>query len=229
MFRINAVLLSVLALFAVNGIAASTASASGPYWHVNGLKLEMNTKQIKMQLKGAFVLKAAASMLEIVCKKGVSEGTTIEGNVLTQGQGKGRLAFSQCVVPELPSCTVAEPITTNPLKSYLATAGTQTQDVDVFEPGQGTVLFTIFFNKGCGPFFGGEFGAAGVIAAEIIPSEVETHEALVVFPSKPIGQVKREGIETKLPEVKMIGVQATISAAFGARLQSGEQFGAYLK
>ena len=196
---------------------------------MNAHRLETDKDQIKMQLKGALVLKVAAAMLEIACKKGVSEGATIEGNGFGQGQGKGRFTFSQCVVPERPLCTVAEPITTNPLKSYLATAGTQTQGVEVFEPGQGSVLFTIFFNKGCGPFFEGAFGAAGVIAAEIIPTEAEVHEALIVLPSKRIGKVIHEGAELLLPEVKMIGAPATVSAAFGARLQSGEQFGAYLK
>ena len=49
-------MLALLTLLIVSGITASTSSASGPYWKVNGVKLagqQEKAHQIKLQVKGS--------------------------------------------------------------------------------------------------------------------------------------------------------------------------------
>ncbi len=202
-------------------------SGVGPYWHVNGSRFESGSKQLKLQQKGPIALKAP-STLELECNGGVSEGATLEGNGTGQGQAKGRLTFTSCKVltPAENKCILVEPITTNPLKSYLAQAATQTGIVEVFEPGQGTVIAALHFVEN-GKCVFKEAGAGGTITAKIIPTGVEHQEGLLAFPSIAITKVKHEGIETTLPSLKLVGAAATFSGAYGSRLQSNELFGAF--
>ena len=182
------------------------------------------TRQIKLQLKGSAVLKAPAASLELECKGGISEGETIEGNGGSQGQAKGRLSFSSCKVLKPTGCVVVEPVVTNPNKAYLAAAGTQTGIVEVFEPGQGTVLASIRFSK-C--IFFKEVGLVGSIAAEPLPARMEEQESLLVFPTEAITTIKHEGVEKTL-KLEVIGSAATFSGAYGMRLATfPEKFGVF--
>ncbi len=215
-------------IFENEKLAEGPASGSGPYWHVNGSRLESSVKQIKQQLKGAAFLKAPGT-LELECKSSISEGGTIEGNGAAQGQGKGRVTFSSCkvLVPTENKCIVAEPITTNPLKSYLAKAATQTGIVEVFEPGQGTTLAVMKFTEN-GKCVFKEAGAAGTVVAEVIPAGTENQEDLVAFPKTAILKVKHEGVEVTLPSLKVVGSVATFSGTYGMRLATfPEKFGVF--
>ncbi len=226
MFKVRLAVLGALALFIVSGIAASTASASGPFWHVGGTKFEAGTRQIKLQSKGVAVLKSPLAGLEIECKNSISEGATIEGSKETQGQGKGRVSYSSCVVlkPTTAGCTVAQPIVTNPLKAYLAEAATQTNYVEVFEPGQGIVFVTLKLTN-CKPL--GEVGVDGSIAAEIIPTKANGQEGMIAFPSTAISKVKHEGVE-KTIKLETVGDPATFNAVYAARLATfPETFGVF--
>lgn len=224
MFKARLAVLGALALFIVSGIAASTASASGPFWHVNGSKFETGTRQIKLQTKGSAVLKSSSAKLEIECKNSISEGATIEGSKETQGQGKGRVSYSSCKVILPTGCTVVEPIVTTSLKSYLANAATQTGIVEVFEPSTGLTFVTLKLLT-CGSLT--EVGVNGSIAAEVIPAKVEGQEGLLAFPATAIGKVKHEGVEKTL-KLETIGFPATFTAAYGARLATfPEKFGAF--
>ncbi len=229
MFKVRLAILGALALFIVSGISATAASAAGPFWHVGGATLK-GTRQIKLQSKGALLLKAPGT-LEILCGNSISEGATIEGNGTTQGQGKGRTFYSSCTVPTPAGkcAVVGGSITTNPIKSYLANAATQTGIVEVFEPGQGTVFATFFLESQPGntcPFK--EVGVAGSAVAEVIPTGVELQEGLLVFPSTAILKVKHEGVETTLPSLKTVGAVATFSGVYAARLATfPEKFGAF--
>jgi hypothetical protein len=202
---------------------------SGPFWHVNGSKLE-STRQVKLQSKGPIFVKTGAT-LEIFCRNSISEGATIEGGA-AQGQAKGRLNFSSCKVPvpATEKCVVAGgQIKTNPLKSYMATAATQTGVVAVFEPGQGSVLTAFFLENGPGgtcPFK--EIGYSGSIVAEILPTGAEQQESLLLFPTTAILKVKHEGKEVTLPGLKTVGIVSTFSAAYGSRLATGERWGAFI-
>jgi len=221
MIKARVALLGALALFIVSGVAAPMASASGPFWHVGGSKFESGTRQIKLQSKGSLVLKS--TVLEIECKNSISEGATIEGSTTTQGQGKGRVSYSSCSVLKPTACTVAQPIVTNPLKAHLAESSTQTNYVELFEPGQGSV-FVVLNLSGCTLK---EVGVTGSIAAELIPTKVEGQEGLVVFPSTPISKVKLEGVE-KTPKLETVGIAATFTGAYGARLATfPEKFGVF--
>ncbi len=232
MFKVRLAVLGALALFIVSGISASVASASGPFWHVHGTKLVSGeTRQLKLQNKGSITLKAPGT-LEIVCQRSISEGATIEGSTVTQGQDKGRTIYSSCAVP-VPAgekCkVVGDQIKTNQTKSYLAEAETQTKIVDVFEPTQGSTFSVFRLENGAG---GGcvfnEVGVAGSAVAEIIPSGQEGQEGLIVFPPTAILKVKHEGTAVTLPSLKTVGAVSTFSAVYGARLATfPETFGAF--
>lgn len=226
MFKTRAVLLGVLTLLIVSGTLASAASASGPYWRVNGARLGQGAvKQIKLQLKGGAVLAASEAGLEIECKNGVSEGGTIEGQGEKQGQGKGRSTFSQCkVVKPATGCKIVEPITSNPAKSYLATAETQSKIVSVSEPAQGNVFAVVKITGTCLQV--GTYEMTGGTVAEIIPTGIEGQEGLVVMPSVPIEKIKHEGVE-KIVKFSISGLSAKISGAGGARLATNERFGVF--
>jgi hypothetical protein len=225
-------LLGVLALFIANGIAASTASASGPYWHVNGTKLGQGAiKQVKLQLKGKALLKATigASTIEVECKNSISEGATIEGQGSIQGQDKGRLTYTQCTVLKPLGCIVAEPITTNQTKSHLAySAETQKKYVELFEPQQGNKFVTLKFSpeKECGVIFGAQ-PVSGTIAAEVSPIEEEGQEGLLLFPTTAIKHVVLEQQEKNNVGLTFAGVATTFSAGYGARLDTGEKWGVF--
>ena len=229
MFKTRAALLGLLTLLIVSGIAASTASAAGPYWRVNGSRLETGSKQIKLQLKGAAFLKSPSLGVEIRCNGSISENSAIEGNGTKQGLDKGRVTYSSCTVllPAKEGCTVAEPITTNQLKSYLATASTQTKIVDVYEPTVGKVFVELKFSKACGETLSSApVGVLGNIAAELIPAEKEGQEGLIAFPQTAITKVMHEGVENKL-KLEVIGAVSTFSGAYGARLENKEAFGVF--
>lgn len=235
MFNTKAALFGVLVLFGVSGIATSPALALGPYWHVNGSKLGQGTKQIKLQSKGAAVFKwedhvPLGNTITIECKNNISEGATIEGNGSKQGQGKGRIRFTQCSSAAEPSCKVAEPMTTNQLKGYLATyesSDDQLKYAYVFTPAQGNVLMTITVT-GCSNTGFNVTGAAvtGSVAAAILPAEAEGQEGLLTAPELSITSVfheqAQEGITLSFPKPSF-----SMRFTFGARLASGEGFGVF--
>lgn len=225
--KMRAGILVLLALFITSGIAASAASASGPYWRVNTLRLETGTKQIKLQNKGQLVLKSevGTTPITITCNSSISEASTIGGNRTNQGQDKGHITYTSCS-DSVTNCTPVEPITTKETKSYLALAATQTKIVDVFEPTEGETFTTITL-KGGTCLLAGPHEVKGSVAAEIIPAGVENQEGLIVFPSTPIKKVKHEGTEITLPALMLGPKEATFSGIYGARLVSGEKFGAF--
>jgi hypothetical protein len=234
-FKMRVALLGVLALFVASGIAASTASAGGPYWHVNGSKLGQGAiRQLKLQLKGTAVLSATvgANTLKVECKNGVSEGATIEGQGNIQGQDKGRITFTQCVLTGLPGCKVHEPITTVQTKSHLGfSAETQKKYVELFEPQQGTRFATLIFEEevagGCGVLVGPQ-SVTGTVAAEVSPIESEAQEGLLNFPATVIKHVTVEQ-QTKTNVGLTLGgmFAATFNAVFGARLETNEPWGVF--
>lgn len=199
----------------------------GPYWHVNGSRLESGKKQVKLQSKNSAVLSSTTLGLELECKNSISEGATIEGNGVSQGQDKGRLSYSSCKVIKPAGCTLAEPITTNPTKSYLAfNVGAQQSIVDVFEPTEGVMLAKfIFSGKACGVLSGAQ-PLDGSVAANIVPKGQESQENLFAFPTTAVTVIKHNGAEKKIG-LTFAGAAATLSGAYGARLATGEKWGAF--
>ncbi len=231
MRKTRVALLGALGLLLVGGISASTALASGPYWHVNGVKLTQGTKQLKLQNKGIYIqnVKIAETNLVTECARGISEGATIEGNGVNAGQGKGRLVFTQCKISTPHSCKIAEPITTRQSKAHLVTfKGAQSKYALLFEPQQGTVFSTYVITKIPGEtcIIEGTYTVEGRVAAELVPKEAESQEGLVYFPSPPISTVFIGQEETKIG-LKLFGGEFAISGAFGARLATNERFGVF--
>jgi len=221
-----AILSYALTLLVFSGAMTSAASASGPYWHVGGAKLQ-GTRQIKLQAKGPAVFKLPSIKLEIECNGSVSEGATIEDGGETQGQAKGRVSFSSCkVLLPKTECEVAQPIVTNQLKSYLANSVkpvTQTKTVEVFEPSQGAI-FTELKLTNCGLT---TIAITGSIAAELIPVGIERQEDLFSFPATSITEVNHEGALHKL-KFETVGVATTLVETYGARLATfPEKFGPF--
>ncbi len=230
MFKMRVALFGALVLLVTSGLAASTASAAGPFWHVNGSKLPQGkVSQIKLQLKGGAVLTTPSVSAEVECKGSVSEGATIS-NSPVQGQGKGRVTYTSCKVlkPE-KECKVAEPITTNQLKTYLATSkeAKQKKYVAVFEPTVGDLFVKLdFIGSGCGILIEGEREVTGEVAGELIPPEQEGQEGMVVYPKTAIKEVEHEGKKVPI-ELVAILFESTFSGVYGARLATNEPYGVF--
>jgi hypothetical protein len=229
MLKIRVALLGVLVLLISSGIAASAASAAGPFWHVNGTKFTKGSKQNTLQNKMPVVLSSEIGTVpvKVVCTVSESEGATIEGNGNNQGQDKGRLKFTSCTV-NVSKCMVIEPIVTSLTKSHLVTfKGSQTKYADLLEPSEGTFFATVKITKeteACS--VAAVLEVKGSVAAEVYPKEHETKEGLLNFPSIPIGTVFLEGVE-KNPGLFVGLKEARFSAAYGSKLVTGETFGVF--
>ena len=219
------------ALRALNLELLTTANETrrGPYWRVGGSRLSSGTKQINLQVKGTSSIKSkvVGVAATVECGFATSEGAALEGNGSAQGQDKGALKFSECKVSTPAKCAV-EPVKTVNTKSHLVTyEGSQSKYADLFEPQQGEVLATIKVINGtekCA--VAGEFPLKGSVAAEIIPKEAETQEALLNFPATPIEKVFLENKE-KLVKLALGAEPAKLTAAFSAKLATGEPFGVF--
>lgn len=232
MLKTRVALLGVLALFIASGIASSTASATGPFWHVAGAKLgQGEAKQVKIQAKLNPILvsevKAFGIKIKIECHNSYGEGITIENSNI-QGQDKGRIVFEQCKTIFNPEevCKVVEPIKTNQLKSFLAFNPNSKQQkfVDVFEPQQGTKFVTLHFEgTGC---LVPEAAVEGAVAGEIVPIEKESQELLLDFPEKPIEEIVHQQQTRKIGLV-FAGEPAVFDGAYGARLATNQLWGVF--
>lgn len=229
MLKIRVALLGVLALFVASGIAASAASASGPFWHVHGTRLS-GTRQNKLQNKGnaRLLSEIGTTKVEITCTESASEGATIESNG-TQGQGqdKGRIKYSGCSI-NIPNCVVSEPITTNPTKSHLVTyKSAQSKYADLVEPTEGIVFTTVKIIKNTEACtVASVLEVKGSVAAEVYPKELETKQGLLNFPETTITPIFLEGAEKK-PGLFLGSKEAKLSAAYGSTLVTGETFGVF--
>ena len=230
MFKTNITLCSTLASLALAlflaSIPAATASASGPVWHVAGKKLGQETKQTKLQIKGAAVLnmKVGGAEIKVVCNNNVSEGAAIEG----PNQGKGRLSYTSCKVEKPSSCTIAEPVVTTQLKTHLGINPNNKQQkyAELFEPQQGRTVFVFKFSgSGCGTILGSQ-SVKGNIAAGIMPVDQEVQEGLLNFPAAPITEIEIEQQKIK-PALSWANELFTLTGAYGARLGTGESWGAF--
>jgi hypothetical protein len=184
-------------------------------------------RPIRQRLKGKARLSIPSLPFTIECKASESENSSIENQGKThQGQDKGRFTDKECTT-SVAECKVAEPITTNQTKSYLAVAYNQAKvlkAVDVFTPTKGKVLAEIKFSaKGCGVLAGTE-PIDGSVAAEVEPEEAEAKENLFVFPEMAFNAVTTESGEEKVG-LTVGGLESTLSATYGAELESGEEFG----
>jgi hypothetical protein len=233
MFKTRAALRGVLVLLAASAVASPTAWASGPYWHVGGVRLESGSKSLKLQAKGTIVLSAQlGNIVEIVveCANSKSEGATIEGNGGGQGQGKGRLVFTQCKSNWPHNCRIIEPITSSQLKLHLATDRGQSKYAVLYEPteGRGFLSYRLGDREGETCLVAGEEPVGGTVAAEVAPSEVEGQEMSLFLPEEPIPTVFL-GSEEKKVDLLYGENQMKFSASYGARLDGGEKFGVFGK
>jgi hypothetical protein len=234
MLKTRVALLGVLALFIASGIAASAASAAGPYWHVGGSKLGQGVfQQVKLQSKGTTALHGSAAgglvHVTIACNMSYSEGASIEGQGNRQGQDKGRVVYEQCTTtfkPAAAGCTVVKPIKTNQVKSYLAYDPNNKQQkfIDVFEPQQGTVFVKLFFQGTNCPITEAE--VKGAAAAEVVPIEKESQEGQLNFPEPAITKIEAEQ-QVRTIGLEFAGEPATFVGAYGARLDNNHLWGVF--
>jgi|SRR6267154_1909220 len=241
MLKIRLALLGVLALVVTSGIAASTASAGGPFWHVGGSKFSQGTRQLELQNKGNLVLKGELALVkvEVECETSLSEGATIEGSGQQKpGQGKGRLKFEKCIVKtagKTEPCKALVPIKTNQTKLILGTSneGVQRKYVDIFEPQQGTKFAEItFVNNITTCPFAGTFPLTGAVAAEMAPTESEALEGSLIFPETAIKAVQVFSQVSGQPEERGTGLffgakAANFKVTYKGKLVTNEIWGVF--
>jgi hypothetical protein len=209
------------------GVGGFIKIALRQHWQIKGEVLEKGSRPVKLQLKGIAKLSLPSIPLTFECRDSAVEDAAIEGQGKNrQGQDKGRIVYKECKT-SLEGCSLAEPIVTNQIKSYLAVAEEQTKvasAVDVFEPEKGKLLAELKL-KGprCGVLEGTE-PVDGSLVAEVLPENLEVKEGLFNFPEIAIDTVETESGEPKVG-LTVGGLETEVSAAYGAQLESGEKFG----
>ncbi len=235
MFKTRVVLLGALALLITSGIATSVASAAGPYWRVNGSRLEKGSKETAI-VAGATELKATVLGLKttIKCESAKVENSSITGNGTSQGQDSTKaIVFEKCTVVAPKGCATTENIKTVPVKSHLVfytNAAEEEKIGDLFEPTIGTEFTTIVLkNNGteeCG--LAAKFPVKGKTVAEVKPEGSEAISGELAFPVTPIAEVKKEGSPAEKVGLEIgFGNKASFSGKFETKLVSGEKFGAF--
>jgi hypothetical protein len=234
MFKIRGALFGALALLVLSGVAASAASAAGPYWHVNGARLETGSKEVALKA-GATELKATVLGVPfvILCEAASSAGATITGNGENQGQDSAKsITFEKCrATSSFKACTV-ENVKTVPVKSHLVLIVGTEGIGDLIEPTSGSEFTKIVIKnpgvESC-PFKKEEtFPVKGSTVARVSPEGSEAATGELSFPAVPITEVKKEG------ETRKVGLfvsreenKASFSGNFEAKLTTGEKFGVF--
>ena len=236
MFKTRAALLGALALLITSGIATSVASAAGPFWRVNEVRLEKGSKEITVTA-GVTELKASvlAIPVTIACETAKAEGASIIGNGASQGQDSAKaIAFEKCSVVAPKQCALTEStIKTVQIKSHLViftNAAKEDRIGDLIEPTTGTD-FTSIGLKSNPPSkcpFTEPFPVKGRTVAEVKVEGTELAAGELAFPTTPITEVKKEGgaAEKAMLEIGE-GNKASFSGSFATKLVSGEKFGAF--
>ncbi len=238
MFKITRVaMLGLASLIILSGTMSSVASAAGPFWRVNGTRLEQGKKavnisatQFEPELKG----KVLGFGAWISCKVAQTQNAYIEGNGTNQGlDSASSITFEKCTTHEPAKCVVVEPIKTKPLKSALVeytNNASQLKIGDLFEPTQGTTYVELEFNdlsvKETCAVKGNKFPVTGSVVANVFPENQEPTKGRLTFPTEPIKKVKHEGTEVNTGLLLGL-VEAKFVAVFEATLVSGEKWGAF--
>ncbi len=236
MFKARAALCGALTLLIISGIAASAASAAGPFWHVNGAPLKTGSKAITATA-GVAELKATVLGLSvtIACEAAKAENASIVGNGTGQGQDVAKaITFEKCSVSPKTCALTEGTIKTVEIKSHLVIFTNSLKEErigDLIEPTAGTEFTTIHLkNNGteeC-PFATSPFPVKGKVAAEVKPEGTELTVGELAFPTVPITKVKLEGNEVTVGlEIGNSSNKASFSASFATKLLSGEKFGAF--
>jgi hypothetical protein len=236
MFKKRAALLGALALLVLGGIATSQASAAGPYWRVNGARLEKGSKFLNAE-GGATELKATVLGLSVTisCAEAGVENARLIGNGTSQGQDSAKtIAFEKCKVTSPKQCAVAKTITTVEVTSHLViftNAAKEEKIGDLFDPATGTEFVTITLeNHGeekC-PFAETPFPVKGSAVAEVSLEGTEAVSGELTFPKTPITEVKTEGGAAEAAGLEIgSGNKASFNGKFTTNVLPGEKFGAF--
>jgi hypothetical protein len=234
MLKMRVALLGALAMLVTSGIAASVASAAGPYWHVAGSRFEIGTRET-VEVAGTTELKATVLGLpiKITCEDAVVENSTINANGLGQGQDAAKaITFEKCKIP-IPKGCATENIKTVPVKSHLViyTNGASEEKIgDLFEPTTGTEFTTITVeNNGtekCA--LAATYPVKGTTVGEVKPEGTEATSGELTFPTSPIAEVKKEGAASEKVGLEIgSGNKASFSGKFAVKLVTGGKFGAF--
>lgn len=236
MLKMKVALLGALALLIASGIATSVASAAGPYWRVNGSRLEKGSKFINVA-GGTTELKATVLGLSVTisCAEAEVESARLIGNGASQGQDSSKaIAFEKCKVVSPKQCATAKTISTVEVKSHLViftNAEKEEKIGDLFEPTTGSEFTTITLeNNGtekCA-FAETPFPVKGEAVAEVTPEGTEGSSGELAFPKAPIVEVKSEGGASEKVGLEIgSGNKASFNGKFTTNTLPGEKFGAF--
>jgi hypothetical protein len=252
--RLLVALLSVFALGAVVVASAQAAPTEGPFWKVNGKRLNANeTRAITVKsFEGTKnPIKLEATLLGITAKvecklAKVGAGSFFAGGA--PGTSREVAEFSDCeVVNNGTGCKVKEPITTEPIRNELVyndEAKTVGEKILVeFDPQAGTEakFVTLFFEGskcivsetevGKGLVLGESFTdptTDGNVEEQITLKTAEQTSTLVVFPDAEKSVYLLKGTTLELVEIKpfkAFGNEAKLTGKVLVELTSKEKYG----
>jgi hypothetical protein len=221
--------MGAMALLVLSGFAASTASAAGPGWKVNGSTLKVGQKSPIKLTAGATELKGKAVGVEVVinCGSSTVQNAYIEGNGTGAGQdGAKAIVYEKCTVKNA-GCKVAEPITTSQIKSHLVRYE-EKKIGNLIEPTQGELFVEVKIESKTGEkcSIANTYPIKGATVAEVKPEGVEAVVGELSFPTAAITKVKLEGTERTVG-LKLGTEAAAFSGKYEAQLESGLKYGAF--
>lgn len=229
---------TLLILFGMSALCATVSApalAAGPYWRVNGSRLEVGKKGASVK-GGGIIIKGKVIGLEAEVKCAAVKATNalLEGNGTMQGRGTSTLLLEGCIAAKPVKCAISKTIKTTKLDWRLTFTAIPFPPfiIVVLElyPQEGEIFTNLTFtNAGeaekC-PVAGTEFPIKGTVAGEVIPEGEEVKEVTVRFPETPITADKLEGKEQKVG-LTLGASPATLAGKLAISLVSGEKFGAF--
>ncbi len=240
MSKARILLLSLTITCALGAVAASTAAAfPGPFYHVEGAKINATPKAASVVIKPGTTVKLLTEYrglaVEAVCKAVSSEGAVFF-NASLQGESEmTKLTFSECTVITPSVCSiVGGKFSTVAVYSYLDyeknPEPTRTAITEYFRPKSGSVFAEVPLE--------GRFCLApsvlkvnGQAVAKISPERGEAKEVELNFPNPAIKSTWDTVAGNKFQEysagMELEGKPATLVATVIAKMATGEKFGAY--
>jgi hypothetical protein len=151
--------MALLAALAFGAIAATAAQAAteGPFWTVEGSKLETNeTREITSHAVGSVAMEAEILSVKakIICSQArVAKGSYIAGGVPGTGRAIAEYYGGCTVINNGSNCKVIEPMVTVPMRGELVVSDSEPgfgpYILGEAKPESGTTIITVKFTGSC--------------------------------------------------------------------------------
>jgi hypothetical protein len=179
--RIRLIMLSLVAVFAMSGVAAVAAQAESPEWWVNGAALGAGFEEIKEESKTAseaFKLRWHSNEVEVKCTKVKAEKTFIENQKIASAKS---VKFEGCTLEKPVGCTLTSgEIKTGEVTGLLEGPVATAKVKFVPRATENKKFATFSIATGCGVLTGA-YTVTGFTIASVVEPETAAVEKTLAF------------------------------------------------